>query len=45
MDFFDRLYKGVAKESGALCKCLDEYIEEFTASDELRKVKFIFSQS
>ncbi|CAD5116654.1 DgyrCDS5522 [Dimorphilus gyrociliatus] len=38
MDFFDKLYKGVAKESGALCKCLDEYIDEFIASDELRKM-------
>ena len=42
MTFFDRLYGSVARDSGALCKCFDEFYEEFTVSDELRKVNASF---
>lgn len=38
MDFFDRLYGSVVRDSGALHKCFDEFYEDFTISDELRKV-------
>lgn len=38
MSFFDRLYGAVVRDSGALHKCFDEFYEDFTISDELRKV-------
>ncbi|KAL2916999.1 hypothetical protein HK105_203431 [Polyrhizophydium stewartii] len=39
LDFFDRLTtKGVIREStGEIKKCLDEYVDSFLVSDELRK--------
>ncbi|XP_053313861.1 cilia- and flagella-associated protein 300 [Spea bombifrons] len=54
MAFFDPLYaEGIVRESGHISKCLDEFVDDFTISDELRKVlvledfdKYdIFSQS
>ncbi|KAM4701396.1 cilia- and flagella-associated protein 300 [Discoglossus pictus] len=54
MSLFDCLYsEGIVKESGHISKCLDEYLDDFTISDELRKVLLmedsdkydIFSQS
>ncbi|XP_074657636.1 cilia- and flagella-associated protein 300-like [Tubulanus polymorphus] len=38
MDFFDRLVPDVVRESGHIRKCLDEVIDSFTVSDELRKM-------
>lgn len=38
MAFFDRLYGTIVRDSGALRKCFDEFYEDFTISDELRKV-------
>ncbi|XP_046326576.2 cilia- and flagella-associated protein 300-like [Haliotis rufescens] len=39
MSFFDRLYENnIARENGHLHKCLDEFYEDFTIADELRKV-------
>ena len=39
MGFFDRLYdNNVVRESGKIVKCFDEYWEDLTISDELRKV-------
>lgn len=39
MAFFDRLYDGdIVRESGQIRKCFDEFFEDFTISDELRKV-------
>ncbi|KAE8627662.1 hypothetical protein XENTR_v10007091 [Xenopus tropicalis] len=54
MSLFDCLYsEGIVRESGHICKCLDEYLDDFTISDELRKVLLlddcekhdVFSQS
>ena len=39
MSFFDRLYGPVVRDSGYLVKCFDEFYEDFTISDELRKVE------
>ncbi|KAM4795497.1 cilia- and flagella-associated protein 300 [Rhinophrynus dorsalis] len=39
MSFFDCLYSAeIVKGSGHISKCLDEYMDEFPISDELRKV-------
>ncbi|KAM4047458.1 cilia- and flagella-associated protein 300 [Anomaloglossus baeobatrachus] len=39
MSLFDRLQKeNIVKESGYISKCLDEYVDDFVVSDELRKV-------
>ena len=39
MAFFDRLFGGpIARENGRINKCFDEYYEDITISDELRKV-------
>ncbi|XP_041352378.1 cilia- and flagella-associated protein 300-like [Gigantopelta aegis] len=39
MAFFDRLYENqIVRESGHIHKCLDEFYEDFTISDELRKL-------
>ena len=39
MTFFDRLYESeVARDSGRILKCFDEYYDDFTIADELRKV-------
>ena len=38
MSLFDRLYGSVVRDSGYLHKCFDEFVEDFTISDELRKV-------
>ncbi len=39
MGFFDALYaNNIVKESGNISKCFDEFYEDFTISDELRKV-------
>ncbi|KAL4220127.1 hypothetical protein ACF0H5_020538 [Mactra antiquata] len=38
MTFFDRLYGPVVRDSGYLIKCFDEFYEDFTISDELRKM-------
>ncbi|ESP04752.1 hypothetical protein LOTGIDRAFT_229887 [Lottia gigantea] len=39
MTLFDRLHdNNIVRESGAICKCLDEFYEDFTISDELRKM-------
>lgn len=38
MTFFDRLYGAVVRDSGYLMKCFDEFFEDFTISDELRKM-------
>ncbi|KAG8452974.1 hypothetical protein GDO86_004689 [Hymenochirus boettgeri] len=42
MSLFDCLYsEGVVKEGGHISKCLDEFIDDFTISDELRKVLLV----
>ncbi|XP_053404284.1 cilia- and flagella-associated protein 300-like [Mercenaria mercenaria] len=38
MSFFDKLYGAVVRDSGYLMKCFDEFYEDFTISDELRKM-------
>ncbi|KAK2175966.1 hypothetical protein NP493_692g02008 [Ridgeia piscesae] len=39
MTFFDRLFDaGIVREQGQISKCFDEYIGDFTISDELRKM-------
>ncbi|XP_060566475.1 cilia- and flagella-associated protein 300-like [Ruditapes philippinarum] len=38
MSFFDKLYGTVVRESGHVLKCFDEFYEDFTISDELRKM-------
>ena len=39
MSYFDKLYdNNLVKESGRIAQCFDEYYEDFTISDELRKV-------
>ena len=40
MSFFDKLIDNqiVRESSGHICKCMDEFYEDFTISDELRKV-------
>ncbi|XP_063286527.1 cilia- and flagella-associated protein 300 [Pelobates fuscus] len=39
MSLFDPLYsEGIVRESGHISKCLDEYVDDFVISDELRKV-------
>ncbi|XP_050389358.1 cilia- and flagella-associated protein 300 [Patella vulgata] len=39
MTLFDRLYSNnIVREGGAICKCLDEFYDDFTISDELRKM-------
>ncbi|WAR28838.1 CF300-like protein [Mya arenaria] len=38
MTFFDRLYGPIVRDSGHLIKCFDEFFEDFTISDELRKM-------
>lgn len=39
MEFFDRIYQeGLVRQSGSICKCYDEQIEDFLISDELRKM-------
>ncbi|KAM9320435.1 cilia- and flagella-associated protein 300 [Gastrophryne carolinensis] len=39
MSLFDCLYKeNIVRESGSICKCLDEFYDDFIISDELRKV-------
>ncbi|XP_063813083.1 cilia- and flagella-associated protein 300 [Pseudophryne corroboree] len=39
MSLFDCLYKeNIVREGGCITKCLDEYMDDFTISDELRKV-------
>ncbi|KAH3808151.1 cilia- and flagella-associated protein 300-like isoform X2 [Dreissena polymorpha] len=38
MAFFDRLYGSVVRDTGYLHKCFDEFVEDFTISDELRKM-------
>ncbi|XP_056417520.1 cilia- and flagella-associated protein 300 [Hyla sarda] len=39
MSLFDRLSEeNIVKESGYISKCLDEYVDDFIVSDELRKV-------
>ena len=39
MGMFDRLYDHpIVRENGHLHKCLDEFYENITISDELRKV-------
>lgn len=38
MSFFDRLYGAVVRDSGYLIKCFDEFYDDFTISDELRKM-------
>ncbi|XP_029458265.1 cilia- and flagella-associated protein 300-like isoform X2 [Rhinatrema bivittatum] len=54
MSFFDRLYsEEIVREGGHIVKCLDEFYDDFSISDELRKLllleesnKFdIFSQA
>jgi hypothetical protein len=42
MSFFDKLYGTVVRESGHVLKCFDEFYEDFTISDELRKVSVCF---
>ena len=43
MDYFDRLYeKNIVRESGYIVKCFDEYLDDFTISDELRKVLHMY---
>ena len=40
MTLFDRLYdNNIVRESGHIVKCLDEFYEQITISDELRKVR------
>ena len=39
VDIFDRIIdKGIARESGHIKKCLDEYYEDILIADELRKL-------
>ena len=39
MAFFDKLFEGeIARESGEIKKCFDEFMNEFTISDNLRQV-------
>lgn len=39
MTFFDTIKEeGIARESGSICKCLDEVFDGITISDELRKM-------
>ncbi|XP_069615291.1 cilia- and flagella-associated protein 300 isoform X1 [Ranitomeya imitator] len=39
MSLFDRLHQeNIVKEGGYISKCLDEYVDDFVVSDELRKV-------
>uniref|UniRef100_H2ZFX6 Cilia- and flagella-associated protein 300 n=1 Tax=Ciona savignyi TaxID=51511 RepID=H2ZFX6_CIOSA len=39
LNFFDKLKEeGIVRESGAICKCFDEFYEGVTISDELRKM-------
>jgi len=39
MDFFDKLFEGViAKESGDINKCFDDFIQGFSISDNLRQM-------
>lgn len=43
MTFFDRLTENnVVRESGHISKCFDEFCGEFTISDELRKVRYVY---
>ena len=40
MSFFDRLWdKEIVRENGNIVKCFDEFVDDFTVSDELRKVR------
>ncbi|KAK3739647.1 hypothetical protein RRG08_010147, partial [Elysia crispata] len=39
MAFFDKLFEGeIARESGEIKKCFDEFMNEFTISDNLRQM-------
>lgn len=43
MTFFDRLEKEeLVRKGGRIVKCFDEFYEEFTISDEVRKVCWDF---
>jgi len=45
MEFFDRVFTdGLVRQSGAICKCYDEQIDDFLVSDELRKM-FVSDES
>ena len=40
MSLFDRLYDhNIVRESGHIKKCFDEFYDDMTISDELRKVR------
>ncbi|KAM5181090.1 cilia- and flagella-associated protein 300 [Mantella aurantiaca] len=42
MSLFDRLSaRNIVRESGYISKCLDEYVDDFIISDELRKVLLV----
>ena len=43
MAFFEKLSneKVVRSDTGNIVKCFDEYLEDFTISDELRKVSVL----
>jgi hypothetical protein len=40
MAFFDKVYddEQICRSSGSIKKCMDEFYEDFTISDELRQV-------
>ena len=45
MTFFDRLFEsGIVREQGHISKCFDEYFDDYTISDELRKVIYILQE-
>lgn len=43
MSFFDKLHENnIVRDSGRIVQCFDEYCDDFTISDELRKVNYIW---
>ena len=37
----DRFSEGVVRQSGSICKCLEEYLDDLCVADELRKVLLV----
>ena len=39
MEFFDRLQNGeIVRETGQIIRCLDQFVDDVTIADELRRV-------